>query len=450
MMILNILIGLFGLGAVIFVHELGHLVAAKLVGIDVEAFSLGWGRKLVGFTRGGTEYRISVFPIGGFCKMKGERSYATALENDEDSIPQEPGSYFAAAPWKRIVALLAGPFANILFAIAVVSIVWGIGFQFETFPNRIILASDYLELQEPTPADIAGLKTGDVITSLGGEAVTSYADVQQMIAQNALEPLRAEITRDGQRLSLTVTPALTKETGAGYLGVYSWVEPTIESVLPDSPAEAAGFQSGDRIVSVNGVPVQHTLDFGVELDKSGSPAAVQVSRSGSLLGLQVSPNQEDQTIGVAFRTTTVRTPRLGLLGAIAKGTTETVKTLAISVRSLRLLFQGVELTSAVAGPVRISYYIGDVATSGFAIGFGEGLRSLSNFLALLSTVLFFMNLLPIPVLDGGQIILALLEWIRRRPPRPRSIYRYQLVGSVVIVALLFFALFGDILFLAGR
>jgi regulator of sigma E protease len=110
----------------------------------------------------------------------------------------------------------------------------------------------------------------------------------------------------------------------------------------------------------------------------------------------------------------------------------------------------VQLRSAVAGPVRISYYIGDVATSGFAIGFGTGLRSLFNFLALLSVVLFFMNLLPIPVLDGGQIVLSGFEWARGRALHPRTIQRYQTVGAVIVFALLFFAIFGDILFIAGR
>jgi regulator of sigma E protease len=122
----------------------------------------------------------------------------------------------------------------------------------------------------------------------------------------------------------------------------------------------------------------------------------------------------------------------------------------VSVRGLRLLFKGVRITSAVAGPVRISYFIGDIATSGFSVGFGVGVRSLFNFLSLLSVILFFMNLLPIPMLDGGQIVLAGAEWIRGKGPRPKTVYRYQLVGGIVVFGILFVALFGDILFLAGR
>ena len=155
-------------------------------------------------------------------------------------------------------------------------------------------------------------------------------------------------------------------------------------------------------------------------------------------------------LGVAFQTLSVKSPDLNIFQAIGRGVSESVRILAVSVRGLRLLFRGVQITSAVAGPVRISYFIGDVATSGFALGFGAGVLALSNFLALLSVILFFMNLLPIPILDGGQIILATVEWVRGRSPRPKAVYRYQLVGSVVIVGILFVALFGDILFLAGR
>ena len=128
MMVLNILIGLVGLGFVVFVHELGHLIAAKLLGIQVEAFSLGWGKKLVGIMWRGTEYRISVFPVGGYCKMKGEYSYSRALDRNEDHIPREEGSLFAAAPWRRIVVHLAGPVMNLLLAIGIMSVIWWIGF----------------------------------------------------------------------------------------------------------------------------------------------------------------------------------------------------------------------------------------------------------------------------------------------------------------------------------
>jgi regulator of sigma E protease len=454
MMVLNVLIGLVGLGFVVFVHELGHMLAAKAVGIEVEAFSLGWGRKLVGYTWRGTEYRISVFPVGGYCKMKGEHSYTEALENNDDTIARESGSFFSAAPWRRIVTLLAGPIANVVLAVLILSIVWWIGFSVETFENRIVLASDYAPeatgSTTPSPAAEAGLRTGDVVTAIDGQEVRSYGDLQQIVAQNALETLTFTIRRDGRTLEISVKPELVKETGAGFIGVYPWVEPVIDDVAPESAAAEAGFQSGDRIVSINGDEVAHVWDFRRVLESSENRADVLLSRDGTQVRLSVEPNLPALDAGLSFQTVEVPTPDYGLFGAIGRGAVESARILSVSVRSLRLLFQGVNLTDAVAGPVRISYFIGDVATSGFRVGFGTGLRSLFNFLALLSVVLFFMNLLPIPVLDGGQIVLSVVEWIRGKTPHPKTIYRYQLAGTVIVFGLLAFALFGDVLFLAGR
>lgn len=451
MMVLNILIGLVGLGVVVFIHELGHLLAAKAVGIEVEAFSLGWGRKLVGYTWHGTEYRISVFPVGGYCKMKGEQSYAAALENQEDQLPEDPGSFFSAAPWKRIVTLLAGPVANLLLAFVILTVIWWAGFTTETFQNRIVLASDYQpsSASEPLPAESAGLQTGDYIVGLGSRTVSTYADIQEIVAQNARTDLQVTYERDGTRRASTITPALDEETGAGRIGVFAWVDPVIDAVQPGSPAEAAGIQSGDVILSIDGTDTPHSLAVGAALSQTDGAAELALRRDDSRIETTVRPNDEGM-IGVSFRTLSVPTPDLSFPQAVAAGVRESFRILSVSVRSLRLLFQGVQLRSAVAGPVRISYYIGDVATSGFAVGFAIGLRSLFNFLALLSVVLFFMNLLPIPVLDGGQIVLSAVEWIRGKAPHPRFIQRYQTVGAVIVFALLFFAIFGDILFIAGR
>ncbi len=456
MIVINILIGLVGLGFVVFVHELGHMLAAKAVGIEVEAFSIGWGRKLVGYTWRGTEYRISVFPMGGYCKMKGERSYAEALENNEDKIPHEAGGFFAAAPWRRIVTLLAGPVANVLLAVLILSIVWWIGFSVQTYENRIVLAAEYgarateSQAGEPSPAEAADLQTGDRIVEIDGQPVRSYSDIQQIVAQNALTELSFTVVRDGHSLEVPVTPDLQTDTGAGYIGVYPWVEPVIGQVVDGSAAAAAGFQQGDRVVSINGEEVAHVWEFRRLLAESEEQADVLVSRDGTRVALTVDPDLAALDEGMNFQTVTMPTPDYNVFQAISRGATESLRILTVSVRSLRLLFQGVNLTDAVAGPVRISYFIGDIATSGFQIGVGAGLRSLFNFLALLSVVLFFMNLLPIPVLDGGQIVLAVVEWIRGRSPHPKTIYRYQLAGTVIVFGLLIFALFGDVLFLAGR
>jgi regulator of sigma E protease len=162
---LTVLYGLLGLSIVVLIHELGHFMAARLVGIEVEAFSIGMGPKLFGLSRGGTEWRISAFPLGGYCRMKGEEGFKQALERKLEHIPAEKGSFYGEAAWKRILILLAGPFFNLLFAALLFGIVALVGLRVETLPNRIVLASDYPLLSgqtggELSPAQPEGLKPG--------------------------------------------------------------------------------------------------------------------------------------------------------------------------------------------------------------------------------------------------------------------------------------------------
>ncbi len=451
-MIINIAIGLFGLGIVVFVHEFGHLLAAKLVGIDVEVFSLGWGRRLAGFTRNGTEYQISVFPIGGFCKMRGEESLRLAWQEDAAEIPQEPGTFFGATPWQRIIVAIAGPTVNVIFAMVVFAIMWGIGFSIETFPNRIVLASTYSE--EAFPADDAGLESGDVITRIGDDEINNFRDIQQAVAQAPQERLEVEVLRDGRRVGLSMEPRLDRQTGAGQIGVYPWVEPIVDTITEGGSAEIAGIRPGDRIESVDDEEIRHTLDFVEAVGESARPVELTLRRDRARIETTLVPGADPETgrpdVGLAFERLTVRTPDYGFFGAIGRGVSETIDTLVLSIRSIGLLFRGVDVTQAVAGPLRITYIVGEVATSGLSTGVGEAVRSFFSFLSVLSVALFIMNLLPIPVLDGGQILLYTIEGISRRPLKPKLVYRYQMVGTVIIFGLIILALLGDVLFLAQR
>jgi regulator of sigma E protease len=161
MSIVNIVLGLLGLGFVVFFHELGHFIMARLAGVEVEEFSIGWGPKLAGFKRGNTIYRISAFPIGGFCRMKGEDSYRKAMELGLDEFPKETGSYFAASPLKRIMIALAGPLMNVVFAVIVFSAVFAIGYSVQSWGNRIVWPAS--SPVKPIPR-FAGMKSGDAIT----------------------------------------------------------------------------------------------------------------------------------------------------------------------------------------------------------------------------------------------------------------------------------------------
>lgn len=446
----NVVIGLLGLGLVIFLHELGHLVAAKLNGVTVEAFSIGWGPRVASFTRGGTEYRISWLPIGGYCKMQGEHALLRAWQNRSSTIESEPGDFYAAHPLARIVILLAGPVVNLVFAVVVLGIIATVGYTIQTFPNRVILASDFGAA--PTVADTAGLETGDVITAIDGEPVSTFRDLQVTIGQSAETALTLTVARAGDEREITIVPEMDTQTGAGRIGVYPWVSPVIAEVTPDSPAAIGGLQPGDRILRIGDRAVEHSIAVEQILAEWGSrPVEVVVDRAGSTVTVNVVPGQDEAgtpRLGVSYETLSVRTPRYGLIGGLAAGFADTMETLRLTIRGIGLLFSGVDLNQALMGPVRITYMVGEVATAGLSGGIGRGILSFFNFLSLISVTLFFMNLLPIPVLDGGQIVLSLTELITRRPIHPRFVYHYQMVGNVLILGLMFFALFNDILFFA--
>ncbi len=455
-MIINIVLGIIGLGIVILVHETGHFLVARKAGIVVEAFSIGWGPKLLSWKRGTTEYRISAFPIGGYCRMKGEHVLKEAWQKGEERIPKEPGSFFDAKPWKRILVSVAGPAANLIFAVVVLSIIWLAGFEIQTFGNKIIPISSFPINEgrtEPYPADRIGLQEGDRIIELDGKEVQHYRDIQETVSVSAEKTIPITIERDGSLYATEITPEMDPETGIGRIGVYAWIDPVIGTVVENSAAEKAGIEKGDRIIEVNGKKIDHTIDFSSAVEGNRGVIQLTVSRNGARKEIQVIPriNQEGYPeIGISFARQSFRSPRIGPFRAIGKGVAETASTMALTVKSIGLLFKGVNVRESLSGPIRITYYVGEVATQGFKLGIGSGFSNLFRFLCLLSVAIFFMNLLPIPALDGGMVILFLIEMLRGKSLRPKVIYRYQSIGITLIIALFLFATFNDVFFLVKR
>ncbi len=459
-MILTIFFGVLGFGIMVFFHELGHFLAAKAVGIHVEVFSLGWGRKLVGFTRGGTSYQISWFPIGGYCKMRGEEQMRQA-EREEGSRPgaagrpPEKGSFFAASPLQRILVAASGPLSNLLFAVLVLTVIWWAGFNVHSDGNRIILASDYSADASlaASPATRAGLQSGDRFVAIDGQPVEKFQDILEKVSVASGDRLDVTVRRGERTFGVQLVPDLDRQTGAGRIGIYAWRDPVIDSVRAGGPASLAGLRPGDRIVRLGDRPVRNTIDLYQSLEARPNRLELAYERQDRVEQTTLLPIYGDQAapdLGLAFRTDVFRSPRLALPGALAHGWDETFRTLAFTVKGIGLLFRGVNLQNAVAGPLRITYFVGTVATNGFSLGIGEGLVSFFRFLCLLSGVLFLMNLLPIPALDGGQILIFLIELARGRRVSPRLIGRIQLLSFSVLMVLAVFVTFSDILFFLGR
>ncbi|MDR3191972.1 MAG: site-2 protease family protein [Treponema sp.] len=451
MFIAKILLGLVGLGVVVFVHELGHFLAARLVGIDVEAFSIGWGRPILKRKLRGVEYRLGMFPLGGYCKMRGDNEFQEAWENRRRDISPTPGTFFGAGPFRRILVSFAGPLFNLLFAALVFSVIWGAGFEVSTLGNRIILASEFDPPAQSYPADEAGLKTGDRIISINGVDTPYYHDIQENIAVNPEKNLALKVERNGTILDLTVRPSLEKSTGAGKIGVYFWTDPVLRETA--GPARAAGLLPGDRILKVNGEDLPYTVKMLPILEQNPQSLTVEYERNGEKASAVLIPIYREGgavDLGLSYGGVTYKNPSLLPPAALAKGIRETWKTLVVSLRSFALLFRGIDLTQAVSGPVRITYMAGDIAAEGFGQGIGVGFRSMANFLSLISIALCVMNLLPLPVLDGGMILLFVVEAVQRKPLHPRAVSAFQTVGVVLIFGLMIFAVFGDILYLVRR
>jgi regulator of sigma E protease len=469
--ILTIFLGVVGLGLMVFIHELGHFVAAKLAGVRVEVFSLGWGPKLVGFTRGGTSYQISWFPIGGYCKMKGE--IAPGLAGGEGAVgaegaagagalPSEKGSFLSASPWRRIAIAMFGPLFNLLFAVLVFTAIWWVGFRVYSADNRIAVATDYTldRFPEPPPATVAGLRTGDRVVAIDGRPVEKFQDILEKVTVSSGRQLLFTVERESvespgkiETLTLALTPALDKSSGAGRVGIYAWTDPLIQTVAPGSAAALAGLRSGDRILAAAGRETRNVIDLLQELASKPGKLVLRYEREGveQTVPLVLSYDPKGSAnLGIDFLSRSYRSPRLGLCGAFLKSLEETASTISLTVKGIGLLFRGISLRNAVAGPLRITYYIGSAATSGFQLGIGIGVVSFFRFLSFLSVTLFLMNLLPIPAMDGGQIALFAVELVRGKPVRSRMIWRLQLVGFSLLIILSLFITFSDILFFIGR
>ena len=449
MTVLKIAMGLVGLGIVVFIHELGHFLAARLAGIDIEAFSIGWGKPILKKKIGTVEYRLGLFPLGGYCKMRGDSDYQEVWEKNKNGIEPAPGTYFAARPWKRIFAAFSGPLFNFLFAVIVLSVIWGKGIEIETMENKIVLLSD-IDGQN-YPSDQGGLLSGDRIIEINGKEINNYRDIQENIALNAevLLPIKAE--RNGRIVELEVRPSLEKDTGAGKIGVYHWTSPLVTAVRSGSAAEKAGLKSGDLLLAIDGKELPYTVAF-LKIFKNEKPLnfSVDYERNGirettELRDVAFPSNFPD--LGLEFPILRFKTPALSPIDALVVGSREALKTLVVSVKSLSLLFnKNMDLTKAVSGPVRITYLMGEVAAGGFSESIKTGLSSAFNILALISIALCMMNLLPLPILDGGMIILYLVEMIKRKPIHPKAISVFQTAGIVIIFSLMIFAAFNDILF----
>lgn len=447
---MTIIWGILCLGVIVFIHEAGHFLAARCCGVSVESFSVGMGPVIWHRTIGSTDYRISLLPLGGYCGMKGEKAFQQALDQKLSYIPAEPDSFYGVHPGKRICIAFAGPFANLVFACIAFTVIAMVSYTYYSADNRVIMA-DELYADTASPAHAAGMQTGDRIISIDGTPIQSFADITRAAAVRPNETVPITVSRGGAVHTFSVTLQMDSATGSGRLGVVSWIEPVVDSVAPESAAAQAGLLPQDRITAINGAAVRNTADI-QKAAQGLSSFVITVERGGEQLEFTYTAAAQEQALidGLYFALPALEAPVYSLFPAILEGIKDTAEMCALSVKSIVLLFQGADLSQAVSGPVRITVMLGDTVKSGFSAGLAEGVSSILNFLALISISLFIMNLLPIPILDGGLILAAVLQLLLRRQIHPKIIYYTQFIGAAIILLIFVFALFNDIQYLLQR
>lgn len=443
---MTIIYGLIGLGFIVFIHELGHFITAKICGVTVESFSIGMGPILLHKTIKGTDYRLSLIPLGGYCGMKGQKDFQVALDEKLESITGDKDSFYGIHPLKRVIIAFSGPFFNFIFAAIAFMIISMIGYSYYTSENKIILANEvYPEME--SIAEKAGLQTGDKILSVNDKETPYFTDIYEAISISANKKTDLQIQRDSEIFNIEVTPSLNKETGAGVLGIVSWTNPLIDSVEKNSIAEKVGLKEQDLILQINDDIIKNTADYNNVIQKYDNFSMKVLRDNNEIIieNIELNPQKEDKTtLGITFYTEKVKSKTYSFFPAIINGFVEAGKTTALTFKSLGLLFQGVDLTKAVSGPLRITVMLGDTAKAGFSAGFSTGIVTVFNFLAIISISLFIMNLLPIPILDGGLILFALIEAITKKQISPKIQYYVQFIGVGLILVLFVFAMFGDI------
>ncbi len=418
----------FVLGVLVFFHEAGHFLTAKWVGVRVKTFSLGFPPKLIGRKWGETEYVIGLLPIGGYVKMAGDNP----AESSGD-----PAEFLSRSKWERLAIGFAGPFANLVLAVVILTVLFMVGLErpagLEDPPVIRYVAQD-------SPAGRAGLAQGDRILEIGGSKTETWKDVLDRVMVSANEKLSVAVLRNGERVLTELSVAVREEDGAGVAGLFPPIQPEVGSLKPGFPAEQAGVQPGDVITKVGGKPIYHYAELIDAIEaRAGSEVEIEVLRGQESVVFNLKPRDDkgQWLIGITFSPPPTTIERYGnpvqAFGAASK---EIVRFTRMTFVILGKLVTGRASMKNVSGPIGIAQASGETAR--------QGPKVLFWFMALLSVNLAVLNLLPIPLLDGGHMAVIVLEGLAGRDFSLQLKERILQVGFVMLLLLMVTVLYVDL------
>jgi regulator of sigma E protease len=425
---------IFVLGILIFVHELGHFLMARRIGVRVLTFSLGFGPKILKMRRGDTEYCVSAIPLGGYVKMAGE--------NPEDSRTGAADEFLSKTKWQRFQVLVMGPVMNLALAVVVMAGVLYQGAPVPQYEKEPVVVGSFVTDREGKPDSVAaaaGVQVGDRIVSVNGEAVETWTQFNMAVVPKANRRVLLGIDRGGQATTVEVTPRALTKFEVGDIGILPPINPETTIVLDNSPAKEKGLQVGDVVLGVNGQrPIPYDRLIETIRTHEGKPIDFEIARGDERLTLSIAPRKIDDLIriGAQFTPYELRTIEPGPLQALQMSVQQNWEWSRLIVKTLAGLFTRETNVKQLMGPVAIAQVSGTAAEAGWLELFG--------LMAMISLNLGLLNLMPIPVLDGGHILILALEGLSRRDFSMKVKEKMLLVGFALLLTLMVTVIYNDL------
>jgi regulator of sigma E protease len=417
------------LGFMILIHEFGHYAVAKLLGVRVEQFAIGFGKRLIGFRKGETDYRINAIPLGGYVKMSGE--------NPMDEHTGDPREFMSHSRWHRFLIAIAGPTMNILLAIVLLTGVYMVHYEYAAYMDQQAVVG----FVEPnSPAAKAGVQRGDHIVQIDGVHNPTWEQVSVKELLNPNQPLNFTVQREGQTIQGSVVPVPVTSSEVGSAGWHPDEPVIVGDIESGLPADKIGIKPGDRIVALDGQPLPSIQSMIERLQQSKSkPVQLTVDRNGETLTFTaipvLAPTNGESHYRLGFRNMPeVKVSRLPLPQAFSHSLKDNERFSVILLQLVGKLVQHKVSLKTVSGPIGIAQQAGEAAQE-------KGWTPLLALTAAISLNLGIFNLLPIPIMDGGVILLLFIESLMGRDislPIKERIYQAAFVFLVLFAAVVIY------------